>query len=175
MINIDNQLLEKFSLVKAICFDFDGVFTDNLVYTNELGHEMVCCNRSDGIGVSTIKKLGIKVFIVSSEKNKVVEMRSRKLNIDCYQGVNDKAKLIETISKEINIPLYKFAFVGNDINDLSALETVGLPIAVEDSYCEIFKFCKYKTKSRGGKGAVREICDILSYAIKTYTKTKNIG
>ena len=154
----------KFKKIKVICFDFDGVFTDNKVYTDQFGHETVCCDRSDGIGISNLKKLGIKVYVVSTEKNQVVSMRCSKLKIDCFQAVEDKAKILFKISNDLSIPLEEFAFVGNDVNDLPALKIVGMPIAVADSYPIIFDFCSYKTKKKGGNGAVREICNNLIIA-----------
>ena len=157
--NIDNALATKLNDIEVICFDFDGVFTDNKVYTDQFGHEMVCCNRSDGIGISDLKKLGIRVYVISTEKNQVVSMRCSKLDIDCFQAVEDKAEMLFKISDNLSIPLKNFAFVGNDINDLPALKIVGMPIAVADSYPTIFEFCSYITKKKGGSGAVREICD----------------
>ena len=157
--NIGNKLYSKFKDIKVICFDFDGVFTDNKVYTDQFGHETVCCNRSDGIGISNLKKFGVKVYVVSTEKNQVVSMRCSKLKINCFQSVEDKAKMLLKISNDLSIPLENFAFVGNDVNDLPALKIVGMPIAVADSYPTIFEFCSFITKKKGGCGAVREICD----------------
>ncbi len=162
--SIDNKISLKLKAIEVICFDFDGVFTDNKVYTDQFGHEMVCCNRSDGIGISNLKELGIKVYVVSTEKNQVVSVRCSKLKIDCFQAVEDKAKMLIKISNDLSIPLDKFAFVGNDVNDLPALKIVGMPIAVADSNPTIFDFCSYKTKSKGGCGAVREICDNFTIA-----------
>ena len=157
--NIDNTLSSKLKDIKVICFDFDGVFTDNRVYTDQFGHEIVCCNRSDGIGISNLKKTGVKVYVVSTEKNQVVSMRCSKLKIECFQAIEDKSEILFKISDNLSIPLENFAFVGNDINDLPALKIVGMPIAVADSYPAIFEFCSYITKNKGGSGAVREICD----------------
>jgi len=168
VINLDRKLLLIFNSIKVVCFDFDGVFTDNKVYTNEFGQEMICCNRSDGIGISNIKKYGLKIFVISTEKNPVVSNRCSKLNLKCYQSVGDKACKLKEISNELSIPLKNFAFVGNDTNDLGALKVVGLPIAVSDSYPEILHLCTYTTKNKGGNGAVRELCDIFVYAKQTF-------
>ena len=79
-----------FSNIKLALFDFDGVFTDNNVYITENGKEIVRCNRSDGIGISRIKKIGVKCYVISSEKNIVVEKRCEKLNINFKQNILDK-------------------------------------------------------------------------------------
>ena len=78
---ITNEIAEKFSMIQFLAFDFDGVFTDNLVYTTETGQESVCCWRSDGLGISNIKKLNIPIWVLSSEKNPVVTKRCQKLGI----------------------------------------------------------------------------------------------
>lgn len=155
----------KFNQIKLLVLDFDGVLTDNFVFVNEEGIESVKCNRSDGIGISRIKKLGIKVVIVSTEKNKVVSVRAKKLNLESIQGVDDKNIVVLKLSKELDIPLAKIAFLGNDINDIPAFEIVGFPIAVADCYLEVEPYINYKTKSKGGEGAVREVCDLIYFAM----------
>ena len=152
---------KDFSNVKLALFDFDGVFTDNNVYITENGKEIVKCNRSDGIGISRIKKIGIKCYVISSEKNIVVEKRCQKLNINFKQNVLDKKIAVLDICKENNIEPENTLFLGNDINDIPALKSVGFPVAVADAFLEIEEFVKFKTKAKGGQGAVREVCDII--------------
>tara|TARA_B110000003_G_scaffold247648_1_gene258810 strand:+ start:679 stop:1158 length:480 start_codon:yes stop_codon:yes gene_type:complete len=151
----------KFNKIKTVVFDFDGVFTDNRVYVDENGIESVCCYRSDGIGISRIKKLGISVYIVSTETNKVVTARAKKLNIKCYQNIESKDLIVKEISNNTKVPLDQICFLGNDINDLPALKIVGFPMGVNDSFLEIETYIKYKTKNKGGHGAVRELCDLI--------------
>ena len=150
-----------FSNVKLALFDFDGVFTDNNVYITENGKEIVKCNRSDGIGISRIKKIGVKCYVISSEKNIVVEKRCQKLNINFKQNVLDKKIAVLDICKENNIEPKNTLFLGNDINDIPALKLVGFPVAVADAFIAIEEFIKFKTKAKGGQGAVREVCDII--------------
>lgn len=148
--------------IKLVIFDFDGVFTDNSVIVSESGIESVRCWRSDGLGLNKLRRLGIKMAIVSTEKNIVVQTRAQKLNIPCFSGVNDKAEVIRKISLEWNVPLSLTMFVGNDINDIPAFQLVGYPVAVADSYPEINPYIHRKTVKGGGMGAVREICDLIS-------------
>jgi len=154
----------EFNQIRLLILDFDGVLTDNFVYVNEDGIESVKCNRSDGIGISRLRNIGIRVIIVSTEKNKVVSVRAKKLNIESIQGVDDKNEVVLKLSKELDIPLSKIAFLGNDINDIPAFEIVGFPIAVADCYLEVEPYINYKTKSKGGEGAVREVCDLIYFA-----------
>jgi len=131
------------------------------VSVDQNGVESVRCWRSDGLGLSRIRKLGIKTLIISSEENPVVSVRAKKMKTDCVQGVKDKATAIVAWCSEAAIPLSKVAFVGNDINDIPAFKNVGLPIGVADSYEEISPFIKFFTRAPGGYGAVREVCDLL--------------
>jgi YrbI family 3-deoxy-D-manno-octulosonate 8-phosphate phosphatase len=147
--------------VELAIFDFDGVFTDNTVIVSEDGKESVKCWRSDGLGLSRLCKLGIKIYIVSTEKNPVVGVRAKKLEVSYFQGVEDKAIAIRKIAGDANIALTKTMFVGNDINDIPAWMEVGFPVAVADAYPEIDKYVLLKTVKKGGFGAVREICDLI--------------
>ena len=155
----------EFNQIKLLILDFDGVLTDNFVYVNQEGIESVKCNRSDGIGISRLKNIGINVVIISTEKNSVVTVRGNKLKVDVIQGVRDKKIEVEKISNNLKIPLSKIAFLGNDINDIPALEIVGFPLGVSDSYVEIDPFIKFKTQKKGGEGAVREVCDLIYNSI----------
>lgn len=152
---------KKIKSIKIIFFDFDGVFTNNYVYVSEDGIESVRSSRSDGIGLSRIQKLGISTYIISSEKNKVVTKRAKKLNVNCCHGVKDKSVEVLRICNELSINPQKAVFVGNDINDIPAFNVLGFSVAVADSYKEIYPYVDYITESRGGEGAVREICDVI--------------
>jgi len=151
--------------IRLIAFDFDGVFTDNMVYVFEDGAEAVRCFRSDGIGLHKLKKLGIEIVIISTEANPVVSARARKLKIHCVQDCPDKRAVLEDIAREKNITLSEVAFVGNDINDLPCLECVALPIVVQDAHKDVVSTALYQTKNPGGHGAVREICDLFERAL----------
>jgi len=147
--------------VELIAFDFDGVFTDNTVYVSQDGTESVRCWRSDGLGLSRLADIGVKTYIVSTEKNPVVTIRANKLKIQCKQGVEDKAAAILDICKELGVSPKQTMFVGNDINDIPAFKVVGMAAGVADAYDEINPHVLFKTERAGGKGAVREICDIV--------------
>lgn len=152
---------------RLIAFDFDGVFTDNMVYVFEDGREAVRCTRADGIGLSKLKRLGVHSVIISTETNPVVSARARKLNVRCIQGVDDKRAALELILREHNLTLEQAAFVGNDLNDLPCLTAVALPIVVQDAHPDVLPHARYQTKTRGGYGAVREICDLFAHTLTT--------
>jgi 3-deoxy-D-manno-octulosonate 8-phosphate phosphatase (KDO 8-P phosphatase) len=147
--------------VKLIAFDFDGVFTDNTVYVDQNGLESVRCWRSDGLGLARLGSLGVKAFVISTEANPVVSARAQKLKLPCKQGVEDKAAAILSVCNELEIDPKDSIFVGNDINDIPAFQSVGIPIGVADSYPEIYPYILYRTLKPGGFGAVREVCDLV--------------
>ena len=113
--------------IRLVAFDFDGVFTDNMVYVLENGTEAVRCFRSDGLGLQKLEQLGIETVIISTEANPVVSARAHKLKIRCVQDCRDKRAALESIAKESGISLAEVAFVGNDINDLPCLTCVHFP------------------------------------------------
>ena len=151
----------KFSDIRLALFDFDGVFNDNHVYVSEDGKETLKCCISDGIGISRIKELGIKCYVISSERNFVVKERCRKINISFEQNVKDKENSVPDICKRNNIDPKNEMFLGNDINDIPALRIVGLSYAVADCFPEIKKYVTFQTNANGRKGAVREVCDLI--------------
>ena len=154
------------SKIKLIIFDFDGVFTDNTVIVNEKGEEAVVCNRWDGFGILMLKEIGIDILVLSTEKNNVVVKRCDKLGLTCINGCMDKISRLRNEVKKRGLTLDEVAYVGNDINDIDCLKAVGLPIVVADSHKDVLPLGKYKTKICGGKGAVREICEMFYSARK---------
>ena len=135
--------------------------TDNKVYVDQNGKEMVQVNRADGLGVSEIRKLDIQQIIISTEKNPVVSVRAKKLGIPCLQGIDNKKKTIIEYSKKEGIDLKDIAFVGNDINDKEAMEIVGVSFCPADAHESIKAISDFIFNKRGGDGAIRELMDLM--------------
>lgn len=160
--NTENKdFWERLVSCSCIIFDFDGVFTDNFVYVSEDGIEHVRCSRLDGLGLYRIRSLGLPMVVMSTEKNPVVRKRCSKLEIECFDGLDDKVQAAVEWSKKNNLDLSKAVFVGNDINDIPLLSSVGFPVGVADCSVEIIPYIQYQLTKRGGDGAVRELCDIV--------------
>jgi Low specificity phosphatase (HAD superfamily) len=153
------------SNIKLIVYDFDGVMTDNMVYLDQDGKESVQINRSDGLGVSEIKKMGIRQLILSTEKNPVVSMRAKKLKIECLQGVDNKQIVLRDYCNQNKIQIKTVAYVGNDINDKEAMEMVGYSFCPSDAHESIKNISHYTLKSKGGGGVSREILDVLNQSL----------
>ena len=151
----------KISSIKAVIFDFDGVFTDNSVYVNEIGEETVRCSRSDGIGLRFLIELGIPIVVISSEVNSVVSARCRKLGIECEFGVSDKVKVATKWLKMQKVMKENTLFVCNDINDIPLMRVVGYSWCVQDAWPEVKRIADFELTLPGGYGAVREVCEII--------------
>ena len=136
--------------------------TNNKVYVDQNGEEMVQVNRADGLGVSEIKKLGIEQIIISTEENTVVSARANKLGIPCMHGVSKKKEVLKNFCKINKINLKNVAYVGNDLNDKDAMEITGVTFCPADAHESIKAISNYILKTNGGDGVIREIFDIIT-------------
>ncbi|WP_346200172.1 HAD hydrolase family protein [Caldifermentibacillus hisashii] len=155
------QIRRLIKNIELVVFDFDGVFTDNTVIVSQSGLESVKCWRSDGLGLDMLRELNINTVIISGETNDVVLVRANKLKIKCYHGINEKEAVLKSIINEYGCKSEHVAYVGNDINDLSCMKLVGLPVAVGDAYPQVKKQASIVLKRKGGQGAVREFCELI--------------
>ncbi|MCJ7623220.1 MAG: acylneuraminate cytidylyltransferase, partial [Anaerolineaceae bacterium] len=147
--------------IELIVFDFDGVMTDNRVWVNEEGGEMVAAYRSDSIGINLIRQVGIKVFVLSTEVNPVVAVRCKKLNLPVVQGIDDKATILKKYLQDHAINPQNVVYLGNDINDVPCFPVVGCAVVVADAQPEAIRKADIVLSRRGGQGAVRELCDMV--------------
>jgi N-acylneuraminate cytidylyltransferase len=147
--------------VDLVVFDFDGVLTDNRVWNDADGRELVASYRSDSIGLNNLRKAGIAALVLSSEVNPVVSARCRKLKLDVVQGVDDKAAALKNILSDRGLDPAHVIYVGNDTNDLPCFPLVASAIAVADSQPQVLRSADIVLNQPGGRGAVRELCDLL--------------
>jgi N-acylneuraminate cytidylyltransferase len=148
-------------VVDLVVFDFDGVMTDDRVYVNQDGMEMVAANRRDGMGINQLQKAGFRMIVLSSEKNPVVEARCRKLNLPVIQGIDEKSSVLKKYLFDHNINPEQVIYIGNDINDLPCFPEVGCAFAVADAHPVAIRQADIVLRHNGGQGAVREVCDLL--------------
>lgn len=143
-------------------YDFDGVMTDNTVIMDEHGIESVRVNRSDGLAISALKKMGFAQAILSTEKNNVVSMRAEKLGILCMQGLEDKKSVLLDYCIDSSINPELCVFVGNDINDLEVMNSVGYPVCPSDAHSKIISISRIVLNTKGGNGVIRELLDLIT-------------
>jgi len=145
--------------VKLIVLDFDGVLTDNKVLINEHGEEFVSCCRGDGIAFDALRKLQIETIILSTESNKVVSSRAKKLQIEAIQNIDNKRdKLLEIIERR-QLNKDEVIFVGNDVNDIDAMILCGISFCPSDSHELVKKMASIVLDAKGGNEIMREIIE----------------
>ncbi len=151
------------SRVSMLVLDFDGVLTDNRVWTDSEGRELVVSSRSDSLLLNELKARGVQILVLSSEPNPVVQARTRKLGLEAVHGVGikEKGEVLRRLLNERGIPAEEVVYVGNDLNDLPCFEISGWAVAVADAWPEVRRAADYVLSHRGGQGAVREICELL--------------
>jgi YrbI family 3-deoxy-D-manno-octulosonate 8-phosphate phosphatase len=148
--------------VDLLIFDFDGVMTDDRVWVDQDGREMVAANRGDGHGIGLVRaQLGIEMMILSRESNPVVAARARKLKLPVQHGVIEKEIVLSSLLAEKGLDASRVLYMGNDLNDLPCLPLVGCFVAPADAQPEVLRRADLVLKNCGGHGAVRELCDLL--------------
>ena len=161
--------------IDALVFDFDGVLTDNKVTISQGGEESVTCSRADGLAFDVLRKLEKSVYILSTEKNPVVEIRAKKLNVPVIQGVSDKVLAIKEVVREGGYNLKNILYVGNDLNDYLVMKICGYTACPADSHKIIKSIATIVLKTKGGNGVVRELLEdvlLVDFIQVLYPKNK---
>jgi YrbI family 3-deoxy-D-manno-octulosonate 8-phosphate phosphatase len=139
------------SQIRLVVFDFDGVFSDNRVWTNDRGEESVACYRGDSLGLRRLDEVGVDYLVITQETNEAVPARARKIRIECLCGVEDKLTVLrEQVERR-----------GITLADAECLEVVGLPVVPADAWPEVVPLAKLVLTRAGGHGCVRELCDAV--------------
>ncbi len=147
--------------IRLLVLDFDGVLTDNRAWLSADGQETVAVNRSDGMGLALLRRSGVEVFVLSAESSALVEARCRKLEIPFRSGVQDKAAEMRRLLAERGLSPAQVVYAGNDVNDLECMALAGCGIAPADAHPEVLRRADIVLRLPGGRGAVRELCDLL--------------
>jgi 3-deoxy-D-manno-octulosonate 8-phosphate phosphatase (KDO 8-P phosphatase) len=157
----------RWSAVRALVTDVDGVLTDGGLYYAESGDELKRFDVRDGQGLVLLREAGLLVAIVTRKQSTIVSRRARDLGItEVHQNITDKAAAVRDVLARHAIAPHAAAYVGDDLGDLPALRLVGLPIAVKDAVPQVRRAAHYVTKLGGGHGALREITDLIIAARK---------
>lgn len=163
---------ERLKAVKAVLLDVDGVLTDGGIYYDPTGREIKRFHVADGLGIELLKQAGIRVAILSGRASEALTRRAAELRIlECYQGVRDKKAQIERLRQQWQLKQEELLYVGDDLNDLPAFETVGVRVAVANSAPELKARADFVTRAPGGNGAVREVCEWLLKARDVWEQT----
>ncbi len=164
-----DEVIEKAKKIKLVIFDVDGVLTDGSLFLGDDGQEYKIFNSLDGHGIKMLLSNNVEIGIITGRTSKVVEHRVANLNIKhVFQGCIDKLPVFEKLINELGIDANQSAFVGDDVVDLPIMLRVGLSVAVSNAHNLVKKHAHWATPSQGGRGAVREICELIMYAQGSY-------
>lgn len=153
---------KKAANIRLLLLDVDGVLTDGRIIVDDRGVETKHFHVRDGQGIALLKRAGIEVGFITGRKSRVVGHRARDLKVSLlFQGVDDKLAIYEQIKKKIALTDPQIAYVGDDMIDLPVLRRVGFAVAVGDGWPELKSLVDYVTVTSGGRGAVREVAELL--------------
>jgi len=172
--DLSNTLKERFSSIKLLALDVDGILTDGSVTYDSAGQEHKSFNIKDGLGIKLAQKAGIKVAIITGRISPMVERRSKELGMDyVIQGREDKGTALNELSLESGIALEQIAYAGDDLPDFQALKKAGVGLTVADAHPEIIAIADWVAPLAGGCGAVRQMCDALLISCDKYGQVTN--
>ena len=157
--------------VKMLILDIDGVMTDGRIIYDEEGNELKCFNVLDGMGLVLLKQTKIKVALITAKGSKAVLRRARDIGaVEVKQNAIDKLTALRQILKKYNLNNRDICFIGDDLVDLPLMKRAELAVAVRGACAEVKRAAHYVTKKEGGKGAVREIIEIILRAQNSWRK-----
>ncbi|NCN44436.1 MAG: phenylphosphate carboxylase subunit delta [Piscirickettsiaceae bacterium CG_4_9_14_3_um_filter_43_564] len=160
--SFETEITQKASLIKLLLLDVDGVLTENQLFYGDNGQEYKAFFTRDGHGMVMLQKSGIDIGIITGRKSPLTEKRMQDLKVKhLYQGVPDKLPTFLALAEKLNLEMQQIAYVGDDILDLPILSRVGLSACPKDSDIEIIPRVDYVSRFSGGRGCVRDICELI--------------
>jgi len=159
---VNENVLVNAKKIKLLVCDVDGVFSDGRIYLGNDGEELKAFHTKDGFGIKALGSSGVAIAIITGRRSAIVAKRMATLNVKhIIQGQEDKLPALIALAKELAISIDEIAYIGDDTPDLPCIRQVGLGIAVQDAHPMVIAKANYTTFTRGGFGAVREVCDLI--------------
>jgi 3-deoxy-D-manno-octulosonate 8-phosphate phosphatase (KDO 8-P phosphatase) len=161
-------LRERMRRVKLMIFDVDGVLTDGTLYFGESGAELKAFNARDGHGIKMLRESGVEVAILSARRSRAVDARAAELGITLVeQGVSNKGKAFENLIGRVRASADAAGYMGDDLVDLPVLARCGFAASVPEAPRAVRERVHHVTRAAGGRGAVREVCELIMHAQDT--------
>lgn len=165
---ISPDVFEKAKKIKLLVCDVDGVFSDGRIYLGNDGEELKAFHTKDGYGIKALKNSGVDIGIITGRRSNIVLNRMKSLNVPyIVQGQENKLPALKELMELLSLTCEQVAYIGDDMPDLASIEYVGLGIAVSDAHPVLVQQANFTTFTRGGFGAVREVCDLIMQAQET--------
>jgi len=163
------QVEDRAKNIKLIVFDVDGVMTDGSLYLCDDGQEYKAFNSHDGLGMKMLKASGVEMAIITGRTSNVVVKRAENTGVaHFYQGVEDKLEALEHLAQKLGLELSQCAFMGDDVLDLPPMRRSGLALSVPAAPPLVKQHAHYVTTREGGRGAIREVVELIMQAQGTY-------
>lgn len=160
--DIKEDLRERARKIKLLILDVDGVLTDGRIIYDSAGRDMKFFDVHDGLGVYCLKKVGIKTILITAKGSRAIKPRARDMRVEAvFENISPKTVVLDKILKKYKLNLDEVCFVGDDLVDLCLMKKVGFPIAVFNAAPEIKEVASYITLKQGGRGAVREVAELI--------------
>ncbi|WP_368927438.1 3-deoxy-manno-octulosonate-8-phosphatase KdsC [Proteus columbae] len=173
---VSEQIIKKAEKIQLLICDVDGVMSDGLIYMGNNGEELKAFNVRDGYGIRCLLTSGIEVAIITGRQSKLLEGRAKSLGITyLYQGQHNKLLAYQQLLDTLNLKPEQTAYIGDDLIDLPVMEKVGLSVAVADAHPLLTPHANYVTRIAGGRGAVRELCDLILLAQGRLEEAKGLS
>ena len=148
--------------IQLLICDVDGVLSDGAIYLGNQGEEYKSFNTKDGFGIKALLNAGIEVAIITGRDSRIVAERMKSLGVQrVYQGQSDKMISYQALLADLDLTPEQVAYIGDDVVDLPVMLHCGLGVAVADAHPLVRKQANYVTRLKGGRGAVRELCDLV--------------
>lgn len=155
------EIKERAKKIKLLLLDVDGVLTDGRIVLGSYGDEIKNFDVNDGLGVILLKRAGLKCVIITAKYSKSVKMRSKQLGIDKIYESHYKIGSLKDVIRRFKVKEEEICFMGDDLIDIPVLKRAGLAVAVPNAIPEVKSIAHYTTEKSGGRGAVREMCEII--------------
>ena len=150
-----------FAITKLLVLDVDGTLTDGFIYYGDNNNEIKAFNTKDGLILKVLPQLGISVVLLTGRESEAVSRRASDFGAVAIQGVADKSVILKPLLDERGIGTEECAYIGDDLNDYSAMKMCGFKGCPADAAAEIRAICDYVSPFGGGYGAVRDICEAI--------------
>lgn len=162
---VTDELIVQASKIRLFAMDVDGVLTNGDIIYTENGQELKVFNAKDGHGIATLRHFGVQIALITGRKSVITQHRADELGIQhVFQGIKTKLPVLEALVNDLGITLPEVLYMGDDTPDIPVLKEVGLAACPLDAMDEVKRVCHYTTKAPGGRGAVREMTDLVLMA-----------
>ncbi|TRZ96491.1 HAD-IIIA family hydrolase [bacterium] len=156
------ELRDRVKKIKLLLLDVDGVLTDGRIIYDSRGHDMKFFDVHDGLGIYALRRAGIKTILITAKGSRAIKPRARDMQVEeVFENISPKTAVLDKILRKYKVKADEVCFAGDDLVDLGLMKKVGFSVAVFNAVPEIKQIANYITLKEGGRGAVREVAELI--------------